>query len=374
MNGKTILAVQNLSVVKGKRTILNVPALDVAEGEFITVLGPNGAGKSTLLKACSFLEPSAGGEMTFRGQRVRSARERLEARRRMAMVFQDPLLLRGTVLANVTVGLKLRGIGKETALNRAGHWLAKLRIEHLAGRDVRNISSGEAQRVSLARAMALEPDILFLDEPFTYLDMPTKAALVSELKDILRETGTTVFMVTHDLSDLPFLADRVLVLMEGEIKQAGPVEQVLSFPNSREMAEFLGIENIWPGYLQSDGNGWGRFTVEGGEPLAVAPATAERSAAFHNAPVLACIRPEHVLVDQPGRSGESAGNTGPNRLTGRIEAVYPYGYFYRLKIQAGFGVTALAAAASFPQPPKPGETISVLLPPEKIQVIKNPYQ
>ncbi len=376
MTGDIVVSVQNLSVIKGNKEILNVPSLSVQKGEFIAVTGPNGAGKSTLLQALCLLEPAAGGEIIFNGRAVRGANEILRVRRRMAMVFQDPLLLRGTVLDNVTIGLKLRGVPKETRRKKAGYWLNKLSIAHLANRDVRTLSGGEAQRVSLARAMALEPDVLFLDEPFTYLDTPTRAALAGELKEILGETGTTTLMVTHDLSDIPYLADRLIVMMEGRIRQFGPVEQVLSHPVGREVAEFLGVENIWDGYLTGNDTGHCRFFMpEMGASLVLAPVH-RKTGGPENVPAVACLRPEHVMVacrDGSGLSaGSPAGNGKTNVFNGRVEAVYPYGYHYRLKIKAGFVLTALAPAVNFPRAPKHGDSVWVFLPPEKIHVMAAP--
>lgn len=366
-----ILTAKNLTVVKSKREILRVKEVDVRKGDFLAITGPNGAGKSTLLKALAFLE-SAKGDITFNGDLVRGSFGALRARRKMAMVFQDPLLLSGTPLDNVTIGLKLRGIDKGIREKRAEHWLQKLNVDHLASRDVRTLSGGEAQRVSLARAMALEPDVLFLDEPFTYLDVPTKATLVSELKEILLETGTTTLMVTHDLSDVPFLADRMLVLIEGAVRQAGSVNEVLSHPTSRQVAEFLGVENIWPGQLKKDDNGSWLFCAETikncstnyAKGNCLKPAFGSEAFSKDGKSVLACIRPENLLVytKEPSESGE-------NLLTGTLEAVYPYGYYYRLKIDCGLRVTALAPTVQFQQLPKLGDRLWIELPQDKIHII-----
>lgn len=387
-----VLSVKNISVVKGGRAVLRVPTLSVARGEFIAVTGPNGAGKSTLLKALALLETPVAGEISLNGQPVRNSQDRLKARRRTAMVFQDPLLLRGKVLDNVGLGLKLRGVPKGARIEKSGKWLTKLNIAHLADRDVRTLSGGEAQRVSLARAMVLEPDVLFLDEPFTYLDTPTRAALVGELKEILAEAGTTAIMVTHDLNDIPYLADRMIVMMQGVIEQEGPVREVLDRPRNRDVAGFLGVENIWPGLLVPCDNSYGIFTAEDGVPLLVmAPGTGrggerdnpKQAAAagntMGNRRVTACIRPEHIMVMPPATSGTDrcADRTAGilpeisrlNTLEGRIKAVFPYGYYYRIKVIAGFAMTVLVPAVNFRQTPKCGDKLCLFLPPEKIHVM-----
>lgn len=369
MREEIILAVNNLSVVKGKQEILQVPSLSVPKGEFLAVTGPNGSGKSTLLRTLDFLEPGFQGEIIFNGLKVSGREGFLAARRRMAMVFQDPLLLRGTVSDNAAMGLKLRGGPKEAGLEKVRYWLEKLKISHLAKRDVRTLSGGEAQRVSLARAMVLEPEVLFLDEPFTYLDSPTKAALVSELKEILTETETTALMVTHDLSDVPYLADRLLVMMEGGIVCSGSPEQVLAAPGTRKAAEYLGMENILPGYLTNFSNGRYLFTVGEGAEAFTIDLGVSRPMIAGKGHLAACIRPQQVMVctnDSPVRSVE---NSKPNVMNGIIKSVYPYGYYYKLKIKIGVELTAMAPAVQFARPPKAGDPICIYLPPDKIHIM-----
>ena len=369
MNRETVLSADNLIVVKGKREILQVPSLTVTKGEFLAITGPNGAGKTTLLRALAFLEPSFRGGITFCGARVSTAEEFLRARRRMAMVFQDPLLLRGTVSDNAVIGLKLRGGPKGARLEKVRYWLEKLKISHLAKRDVRTLSGGEAQRVSLARAMVLEPEVLFLDEPFTYLDSPTKAALVSELKEILAETATTALMVTHDLSDVPYLADRLIVLMEGGIVCSGIPEQVLSSPGTKKVAEYLGMENILPGYLTNFSNGRYLFTVGEGADAFTIDLRPGRLQIVDNCPLAACIRPQQVVVCNENSPGRRTENSRPNVMNGIIKSVYPYGYYYKLKIKIGIELTVMAPAVQFAQPPKAGDPICIYLPPDKIHII-----
>ena len=155
-------------------------------------------------------------------------RDSFALRRRVAVVFPEPLLLDTTVLGNVLTGLRLRGVPRGEARRRAGAWLSRLGIAHLAHRSVRHLSGGEARRVSLARAFALEPEVLFLDEPFTALDYPTRCTLRRELGGLLRETGVTTLFITHDYRDLPGLAHRVAVMEGGRVVQLGTPEDVLS--------------------------------------------------------------------------------------------------------------------------------------------------
>ncbi|HLU69427.1 MAG TPA: ATP-binding cassette domain-containing protein [Fibrobacteria bacterium] len=220
--------------VKGQtRTILNVKELSLQEGLVTGIIGPNGAGKTTLLKVMAFLEAPAAGSITYRGQPVNPAAVPLSLRRRMATVFQQSLLLDMTVRQNVALGMRFRGLSKREQKARTDQWLARFKIEHLAHRHAHTLSGGEAQRVSLARALVLEPDILFLDEPFSALDFPTKIALMQDLKPILRETKTTTLFVSHDLLEVTFMTDHLVVMMNGEIVQEGPPARIIDAPNQR---------------------------------------------------------------------------------------------------------------------------------------------
>ncbi|WP_027718048.1 ABC transporter ATP-binding protein [Desulfovirgula thermocuniculi] len=217
---KYVIEARNLQFWRGKRKILDVESFGLEEGEVLALLGPNGAGKSTLLQVLALLLKPTRGEVLFRGSLV-GPREALLVRRRMAVVFQEPLLLNTTVYENVAAGLKLRGLPAGEIKKRVGHWLARLGIEHLAGRRPHQLSGGEARRVSLARAFVLEPEVLLLDEPFAALDLPTRLALLEDLGKLLRDTGTSTVFVTHDLTEVPHLTGQAALLKEGRLIYRG---------------------------------------------------------------------------------------------------------------------------------------------------------
>ncbi|MGQ9533141.1 MAG: energy-coupling factor ABC transporter ATP-binding protein [Desulfotomaculales bacterium] len=218
---------RNLLLVRGRRTILDVPHFVLSRGQITALVGPNGAGKTSLMLVLAALERPSAGTVCYDGVPV-CYRNSLALRRRVAVVFQEPLLLDTTVMGNVLTGLRLRGVPRREALRRAKTWLDRLGIGRLADRSVRHLSGGEARRVSLARAFALEPEVLFLDEPFTALDYPTRCALWRELGGLLRETGVTTLFITHDYRDLPGLAHRVAVMEGGRVVLVGTPEEVLS--------------------------------------------------------------------------------------------------------------------------------------------------
>ncbi|MBI2539185.1 MAG: ABC transporter ATP-binding protein [Deltaproteobacteria bacterium] len=235
---EALLALREILVRYGGSTVLQVAALSVRPGEVLAIIGPNGAGKSTLLRVMGLLEQPTEGRVYFRGREI-EPKDSLAVRRRMASVFQEPLLLNASVYENAALGLKLRGLSQREAERRVRPWLERLGIVHLAGRRARSLSGGEAQRTSLARAFALDPELLLLDEPFSALDPPTREELLLDLETILRETGITTVFVTHDRNEAFMLGDRVAVLIGGELLQVGAANDVFAQPVNQEVARFV---------------------------------------------------------------------------------------------------------------------------------------
>jgi tungstate transport system ATP-binding protein len=237
---EAILRADAISVRRGQ-FLLGPCDLALRSGEVLGIYGPNGSGKSTLLLALAGLMPLAEGRVVFRGQQVGQGLPQLEYSRRTAVVFQEPLLLRGTVWHNVTLGLRLRGVNGSEQIRRAQSWMQRLKIDHLAERSIGALSGGEAQRVSLARALVLKPEVLFLDEPFAGLDTASHARLLGELSDILKTTsGATVF-VTHNLPEMASLCGRCVILDQGKDLQQGELAHIMREPRSTRVAEILGI-------------------------------------------------------------------------------------------------------------------------------------
>ncbi|HHW19239.1 MAG TPA: ATP-binding cassette domain-containing protein [Firmicutes bacterium] len=219
-----VIRAKDLVVIKQGKTILKVEDISVFPGEVLAIVGPNGAGKSTLLTILACLEFPTKGAVFFRGHRV-TRKNVLSVRREMAVVFQEPLLLDGTVRENVRLGLSLRGM-KEDAERRVDTWLERFGITHLSGQMAHTLSGGEAQRTALARALVLEPKVLFLDEPFASLDLMTKHGLLKEFRGILEDSGTTTVLVSHDFSEVRALATRVIVLSGGRIQAEGTPDEI----------------------------------------------------------------------------------------------------------------------------------------------------
>ena len=229
-------------IVKIKeRTLLQVENVALEKGKVFAVVGPNGSGKSTLLRVLALLQSPQEGYVKFKGNPVKR-RDYIKVRRHMAVVFQEALLLDCSVKENVLLGLRIRGIKGKDAMQRAEFWLEKFKVSHLAHRWGRALSGGEAQRVSLARAFALEPEVLFLDEPFSNLDAPTREDLIEELGEILEATDTTTFFVSHNFDEVLHLAHNSMVLMKGKPVQSGTPIELRQNPINDELARIVGIK------------------------------------------------------------------------------------------------------------------------------------
>lgn len=239
---ETILSLRNVTVRYGGAVALDIDALDIHPREMLAILGPNGAGKSTLLRVMGFLQSPDSGSLKFHDSPSES-QPALELRRRVATMFHEPLLLNETVFRNAALGLRLRGIGKKAIAQRLEPWLARLNIAHLAERRAHTLSSGEAQRTCLARALVLEPELLLLDEPFSALDPGGREQLIRDFRKLVADHRLTTVLVTHDRSEAYALADRIAVLNAGRLEQVGAREEVFCRPATEVAAAVVGIEN-----------------------------------------------------------------------------------------------------------------------------------
>ena len=233
-----LIAINNLLVRRGGRETLKVDSLNITRGETLVIVGPNGAGKSTLLLVLARLIKPDSGEIIFDGNPLAQINS-LDYRRRISFVFQAPLLMDMSVEGNVALGLKFRGVSKDETQARVMKWLKQLGIESLAKRRAGELSGGEAQRVSLARAFVLEPELMLLDEPFSSLDPPTRAKLLDDLSALLTKDHRTAIFVTHNLKEAAQLGSRVAVIVEGKLRQVGTARQIKAKPADETVAAFL---------------------------------------------------------------------------------------------------------------------------------------
>ena len=233
-----LLEIRGISKSYGKAEILKNINLMVEAGEVLALIGPTGSGKTTLLRLMSLLEEPSMGFILFDGQKVTAAseREKLKARRRMAMVFQKPVMFKASVSENVSFGLKMRGIDNPKKIEEA---LAAVGLSGLENRDANTLSGGEMQRIALARALVLEPELLLLDEPTANLD-PESAASIDRLLQSFSGQKTAVILATHNMMECKRLATRVAVLQAGRLAAVGLPKEVFRQKNhsAQPLSEF----------------------------------------------------------------------------------------------------------------------------------------
>jgi tungstate transport system ATP-binding protein len=223
--------------VNGKVIIDRISA-EIGAGPRTVILGPNGAGKSVLMKLCHGLLRPTGGAIVWRGN------EGTGRPRRQAMVFQRPVMLRRSALANIVYGLKLAGVARTERELRARDVLDVVGLTDKAQQAARVLSGGEQQKLALARAWALGPEVLFLDEPTANLD-PGATRELEAIVAAIRATGTKIVMTTHNLGQARRLGDEILFLNQGRLVERSPVEEFFSKPTSAEAAAFIKGELPW---------------------------------------------------------------------------------------------------------------------------------
>ena len=232
------ISIRDLLVRRNERDVLIINSLEIQRGETLAVVGPNGAGKSTLLLVLARLIKPTRGQITFNGSPI-SQMDDLEYRRKISIVFQDPLLMDMTVEKNIALGLRFRGADKEETRSGVDRWSKAMGVDSLLGRRANQLSGGEAQRVSLARAFVLDPELLLMDEPFSAVDPPTREQLLKDLSTLLSQDQRTTIFVTHNLKEAAQIGDRIAVVINGELKQVGKPRQVKAKPADKSVKEFL---------------------------------------------------------------------------------------------------------------------------------------
>jgi tungstate transport system ATP-binding protein len=324
--GARLLTAQNLTVRRGGVQVLEIPEFILNAGEVVSLIGPNGAGKSTLLLALAGLIPHSVGQLTYRGEVLDTDRALFTYRRRLAMVFQEPLLFDGTVFDNVAAGLKIRKMSKDTVIGRVTETLALFSITHLAERSARKLSGGEAQRVSLARAFAIQPEVIFLDEPFGALDPPTRQGLMEDLDRILADTSTAAVLTTHDQLEALRLSDRMLVVNQGRIVQSGTPAEVMNQPCTEFVASFVGMENVLTGQVCKSQAGAIALELAGKKIECLGVGIPGESAVI-------CIRPEHITIETVYQLGESSAR---NIFQATIRKIIAHGGSQKIYLDCGF--------------------------------------
>jgi molybdopterin-binding protein len=324
-----VIEISGLAVKRGEATVLNVDFFSLGEREVLVLIGPNGAGKTTLLQTILRLIPFYSGSVFFKGQDAFSIAQPHVYRRHFGMVFQEPLLFEASVYNNIVSGLKIRGMQPGEMRRRAEEEMERFGIAHLAGRSSRALSGGEAQRTSLARAFAVRPEVLLLDEPFASLDNPTRESITADLERAIRETGTSMIMATHDRDEALRIADRLAVMQEGRIIQVGTPGEIMERPASEFVAGFVGTETILSGTVSEVLDGTFMVQVQGRQVELAGEARKGEHITF-------CVKPEAIVLSKGGMEQVSSRNRFRGRVT-RITALRPY---TRVHIECGFPLIA----------------------------------
>jgi len=282
-------------------------SFSVAPGETVCLLGASGSGKSTILRIIAGLEEPEAGEVCWQGQSLSGVPAH---QRRFGLMFQDYALFPHlSVFENVAFGLRIKG--ERSPEERVTAALSLVKMDGFAGRRVTELSGGEQQRVAMARALAPQPRLLMLDEPLGALDRALKESLLEELRRILRQTGIPAIYVTHDQEEAFTIADRILLLRDGQIVQAGTPPEVFAKPASAWVASFLGLGNVAEGQVRAGAveTPFGRFPLKTNQP------DGER--------ISLLVRPQAEL----SYSGE---------ITGRVADVVFRGDDFRVELENGW--------------------------------------
>lgn len=333
---KIVLRLNNITKSYNGRQVLNIDKLEIYKGEIVCLIGPVGAGKSTLLRLIGLLEKPDDGDITYEIEEFETKKSN-EIRKKIAMVFQDSLLLKRTVERNIYYGLKLRKSKRWEREKKLEGMEKYFKIESILRKPAPQLSGGQAQKVSLARALILEPKLLLLDEPFASLDEETKNRLREELFAYLKEKEITTVYVTHDQNEAFQLAERMIVMNEGKfIQQDRPLE-IFYHPRDLFIANFVGFENIIRGRIIEQNEGLASIKVNNQQIEAITEREKGEEVFF-------CLRAEDISIS-PFEIDRKTSNR--NRFKSAIKAIKISGPVVKIELDCGFPLEALITKRSF---------------------------
>ncbi len=344
------VSIRNATKVFGAFRALDNVSLDIAAGEFIVLLGPSGCGKTTLLSILGgFIEPTSG-TISIGGKDMTHV---APAKRPTTTMFQDYALFPHMKLSdNVGFGLRMRGVARAERDEKALAMLDLVGLKASASKKPHELSGGQRQRVALARALAVDPDVLLLDEPLGALDLKLRRQMQDELKAIQKRVGTTFIHVTHDQEEAMAIADRIVVMNHGHIEDVGAPSDIYMRPRSLFAAGFMGEANFLPGRVTGITAGEARVeTALGRATIPVTAFTGGMPTADNK--VTLCIRPEHFR--SAGEDGETV-TLGRARIT---DSAF-FGAHHRCHLQPEGGADVVITA-HLPQTahPQPGDELEL---------------
>lgn len=323
----------------GEKTVLDGITFEVQKGESFGLIGPSGGGKSSLIRILDLLVRPTRGRLWIGDEEVTGGFKGIIAmRRRMAMVFQRPAAFRMSVSENIGYGLALRGVPRGERKNRVSEALYHVGLGGFEDRRASTLSGGELQRVSIARCLVTDPEVLFLDEPTANLDPLSTTVIENVVAGLRKDRGITVVMATHNLEQGQRLCDRLAVLAGGCLVQTGTPVDIFYEPKSLEVARFVGAENLVEGVVERMDRGVA-FVRTGQATLAVAVHAPIAG------PVTVAIRSEEVEISK----GTGCRPGTFNHLHGTVTAIDSAGPLVRVELDAGFPLVALIRRLSYRQ-------------------------
>ena len=328
--------------------------LKAEQGEFVSFLGPSGCGKTTTLRMIAGFEHPTAGSISIGGTDITN---RPANKRNVGMVFQSYALFPNmTVADNIGFGLKVRKRPKDAIRKRVDELLKLINLPERGGRYPYQLSGGQQQRVALARALAIEPQVLLLDEPLSALDAKIRVALRKEIRSIQRQLGITTVYVTHDQEEALSLSDRVVVMSEGRIEQLGTPSEIYNFPATPFVASFVGTLNLLNAKVVDPAGGGIEIEDQRVNASKAVPAAA-------GATVSVALRPESIELGESG---------GANRLRGPLQDISFLGSIVRMRMGLGTSAASLSLD-TFNDPnlelPPVGQQVTVSFPPEACLVL-----
>ncbi|MCL4378478.1 MAG: ABC transporter ATP-binding protein [Actinobacteria bacterium] len=335
-----IIEITGLKKEYGSKFKLAIDSLYLERNKVLTLIGPNGSGKSTLIKMICLLERPDEGNIFFNGKNISKDKiNKVKIRKEMAVIFQEPALFNASVYNNLILGLKIRKINVFSVKENLDYLIKKLKIGHLLDRNVKNLSGGEKQRVSIARSLVLNSDLLLLDEPLSNIDQQSREDLREDLFEVIKNSGRSIIYVTHDRDEAMMIADDIAVLNDGRLEQFDSKIKIFTKPFNEFVAKFVGIETLIEGIVDKNnrkvctvrigGNGNRAFTTGEAKP---------------GSKVVLAIRPEAVILYNNNVIAQQT--SAMNIFKGRITEIRNSGVLKKVGVDCGFNLISFVTPDS----------------------------
>jgi putative spermidine/putrescine transport system ATP-binding protein len=327
------LELENISKYFGRNAAVEHIHLSVERGEFLTLLGPSGCGKTTILRMIAGFETPSEGNILLDDEDITN---RAASKRPMGMVFQSYALFpHMTAEQNIAFGITLQHKPKDFIKRRSAELLELVGLSDKGPSFPHQLSGGQQQRIALARALAVEPKVLLLDEPLSALDAKVRVSLRNEIRHLQQQLKMTAIYVTHDQEEALAISDRIAVMAKGRIEQLDQPEEIYSNPRTVFAASFVGSSNQFQGVLDSAGEG---LVQAGNYLLRVSP----QQSLHDGEPVLVLVRPEEMSISSTTEGEINSGISTSNQITGVIELRTFLGPFTRFHVRANDSTTLTA--------------------------------